>query len=147
MLHRSPSNSRRGFTLLEALMAATTLGVIVLAVASAISAAQKVGFEGQKRTLAAIAVNDLLSELSTLPYNQLPAKDGMLQPPGEMRSLDGAAYPRAFWAVGRSVTVRSETLTDPSLGVPVRGVRITVEARDDGAALARAELFVPEPRP
>src|SRR5215210_8122673 len=48
----------RGFTLLESLVAVTILGAVVLAATSAVTAAQKISFEGQKRLLGAIGAND-----------------------------------------------------------------------------------------
>jgi len=137
----------RGFTLLESLVAATLIGVITLAVVSGISAAQRVSFEGQKRILAAMAADDLLLELATVPYSSLLSYDGLTQAPGTMQSISGEAYPGSFWAIGRSVSVRSTDAYEPLLNVVVRGMTVEVTVSDDGADLLMVRTFRPEPTP
>lgn len=136
---------RRGFTLLESLVATALIGVIVIAVISSVSTAQTLAFEGQKMILASMAADDLMLELVTLPYNDLKLKNNLSQAPGAMTSLDGQVYPSTFWAIGRSVQVVQEDITEPSLGVMVRGLRVTVRASDEFRILATLETFVPEP--
>lgn len=144
---RRRSAARRAFTLLESLFAATVLGVVVIAVISAISSAQRISFEGQKRLLAAMAADDLMIELATLPYNTLKTKNGLTQDPGEMQSLDGEAYPDSFWSVGRTVSVTETVVTQRDLDVNIKGLQVVVTALDDSADLVRLEMFVPEPAP
>lgn len=139
--------TRRGFTLMESLVAATLLGVVVLAIASAVTAAQKVSHEGQKRILASLAADDLMTELVTLEYDDIRLQDGTSHDPGQMQSLDGHAYPDAFWTVGRDVTVREEIVIDEDLGTAVRGLRITVRTFDEHTDLCVLEMFYPEPAP
>lgn len=136
---------RRGFSLMEALMAATVLGVTVLAVISAVSAAQSVSWDGQKRILASIAADDLMIELITLPYEDVKSEDGRLEAVGEMESLDGAPYPDSFWAIGRSVTVEETVINEPGMDVAIKGLEVTITSFDEGADLATVEMFIPEP--
>ena len=141
---RRGGDGRRGFTLLESMFAATVLGIIVLAVFAAVTSSQRISFEGQKRLLAAMAADDLMIELSTLPYHELRLRDGLSQAPGAMQTLDGAPYTDAFWAVGRRAAV-TETTIDAGMDVRVRGLRVVVTVEDDSAELATVEMFVPEP--
>lgn len=134
-----------GFTLIESLVATTLLGVIVIAVIAAVASAQRLSFEGQKQILAALAANDLLTELATLPFSDLAAKDGMTQAIGALETLDGETYPEVFWPLGRTVSVQEELVTEPDLGIQIRGLRITVSASDDARTLATIEAFIPEP--
>ncbi len=127
-------------------MGVTVLAVVVLAVSAALTASQGVAFEGQKRILAAIAADDLMSELLTLEYDDLRARDGNSQPIGAMTTLDNEQYPDTFWALGRSVVVQTVSLYDETLDVSVDGVMVTVSVIDEGAVLAQAEVFVPEPQ-
>lgn len=124
------------------MFAVTILGVVVLAVFAAVSATQKVSFEGQKRLLAAMAADDLMIEFTTLTYNELRGKNGMTQAVGEMQSLDGTPYPNTFWAIGRNVSV-TETMIKAQ-DVNVRGLQIVVTTVDQSADLVRLEMFVPE---
>lgn len=142
---RAPLRGRCGFTLIEALVASTVLGVVVLAVLSSVSAAHTMSFEGQKRVLAAMAADDLLLELSTLEYADLLLRDGTEQSVGAMSTLDGEAYPDTFWAIGRSVTVVETTVQEEALGVSIRGALVTVTAQDENAVLVTLQAFIPEP--
>ena len=90
-----------GFTLLESLMAAALMSMVVLAVASGITTAQQVSYEGQKRILASMVADDLMLELSTVPYLFMQDYNGLSQSLGEMESLDGQVYPKTFRALGR----------------------------------------------
>lgn len=136
---------RRGFTLMEALLASTVLATLVLAVAAGMGASQKVAFEGQKRMLASIAANDLMSELSTVSYQELFSYNGLSQPVGSMETLDGAGYPQTFWSLGREVSVEHTTMADDDLDVPVPGAMVTVRVLDATAVVAEVSLFVSDP--
>lgn len=142
---RAFTPQRRGFTLIEALVASTLLGIIVLAVMSAVAASQKLAFEGQKQILAAMAADDLMAELTSLAYDDLRLRDGLVQPIGELQTIDGDAYPGLYWALGRSVEVQHTTLTHQETQASVRGVRIRVRAFDDRRDVVVVEMFVPEP--
>jgi len=135
----------RAFTLLEALFASTVLSIVVLAVISALSASQMHSFEGQKMILAAIAADDLLSELMTLEYEDLRARDGQNEAIGELETVDGIEYPETFWPVGRQTIVQEETQVIESLSIEVTGLRVTVTVHDDARTLAQIETFVAEP--
>ena len=137
----------RGYTLLESLVATALLGVIVLAVISSVNASQQVSFEGQKQVLASMCASDLMAELMTLDYQTLKATDGLSQPIGALTSLDGQAYPPAYWPLGRSAQITEEIVNQQQLGVNVRGLRVVVSATDSHGELARFETFVPEPAP
>jgi len=138
---------RRAFTLLESLVAASLIGVVVLAVVSGISAAHTVSFDGQKRILASMAADDLMLELGSLEYDQLWAYDGFDQAPGAMASLDGEAYPDTFRSLGRTVSVREVDVIEPTMGVIVRGVELTVTVRDPSVDLLTVQTFIAEPAP
>ncbi|MEM1424830.1 MAG: hypothetical protein AAGH64_12620, partial [Planctomycetota bacterium] len=143
----SPGRARGGFTLAEAAMASAVLGLIMVAVATSIGTAQQMAFESQKRLLASIAADDLLSEISTLAYDDLPALDGGRDDVGAMRTHDGAPYPDEFWALGRRVEVVSETVEDGASGAIVEGVIVTVSCFDEWTDLASYQLFVADPDP
>jgi prepilin-type N-terminal cleavage/methylation domain-containing protein len=140
-----PRRRRRGFTLIESLVATALIGVIVIAVISSVSTAQSLAFEGQKMILASMAADDLMLELVTLPYDELKLKHNLTQAPGTITSLDGQVYPGTFWAIGRSAQVVEETITEPTLGVMVKGLRVTVTASDEFRSLATLETFIAEP--
>ncbi len=135
----------RGFTLLEGLLASATLAALVLGVAAAVSAAQNATMAGQKRIMATIVADDLLSELRAEPYASLDTYNGFLQPVGLLRTLDGQDYPPSHRWLGRRAEVTLETITEPTLGVSVVGKRVRVVVFDAQRDLVTLEMFVPEP--
>lgn len=143
---REARPSRRGLTLLESLIATTILSVIVLAVAAALNASQKLAYEGRQRVLGVNAADDLMVELMTVPYAQLQAYHGLDQEPGQMSSIDGQAYPQSYQTIGRSAEVVAEHVTEPGLGITVAGLTITVRATDGQYTLAELTVFRPEPQ-
>lgn len=145
--HRRKTHpSRRGLTLLESLIATTILSVIVLAVAAALNASQKLAYEGRLRVLGVNAADDLMVELMTLSYEQLAGYNGLNQPPGEMASIDGESYPASYQGVGRTASVVPEHITEPGLGITVAGLTVTVRATDGQYTLAELTVFRPEPQ-
>lgn len=146
--HRRPNRPRtRAFTLIEALVASALLGVIVLAVLSAVSASQRLGFEGQKQILAAIAADDLMGELVTLSYPEIKLKDGLNQPIGQIKTLDGHNYTTPYWPIGRKVIAKDKTISDAGLGTNIKGLQLIVESRDEFRTIVSVETFIPEPAP
>lgn len=137
---------RRGFTLLESLIAMVILAATVLAVASAISASSQQSVEGQKQILAAMAADDLLAELSATPYAQLIAYDGLDQGIGQIETLGLTPYPDTYWLIGRTVSVVETMMsTGGGLGVDVRGMLVTVLVYDENRTLSQIQVFIPEP--
>lgn len=143
----TPTRARRAFTLVEALVASTLLGMVVLAVISAVSSSQTLSFEGQKSILAAMAADDLMAELVTMPYGELRIQNGLDQPIGSMATLSGSAYTDTVWPLGRRVEVVEENRVHQDLGVVIRGMKVTVRVRDEARDLVIIETFVPEPTP
>lgn len=141
----SPPTSRSAFTLIEALVASALLGMIVLAVISAVTTSQQLSFEGQKQLLAAMAADDLMAELVVLDYADLKLKDNVDQPVGSVETLQGNKYSDVVWALGRHVDVTEQLLYYGDLDVWVKGLRVVVEVRDEFRAMATVETFIPEP--
>ncbi len=143
----NPSSRRtpRGFSLLEALFAAVVLGISVMAVISAITTAQQISFDGQKRVLAAIAADDYMIELATIPYTLLPFHDNTFHAIGQMTTLDATPYPNAFWPLSRSVTVTNATVEDDVFLTTIYGLQVVVTCDDEFHEYARVEMFIPDP--
>ena len=128
-------------------MATGVLSLIVLAVGAAVSAGQQTTFEGKKAVLAAMAADDLLTELSSLSYAQLAVHNGLVQDMGAMASLQGRAYPMTYAPLGRSVEVRDVVIEESETGVRVRGKEIVVAVFDSRRTIVTLEAFIPEPAP
>lgn len=145
-VRRTSSHQRTGaFTLLESLIASAVLAIVVLAVGASVTAAQRTTMMGRDAVLAAMAADDLLSELVGVDYIGLDAYDGLVQPVGGMQTLQGEDYPRDYTGLGRSIIVQEITVTEPEIGVVVLGKRLVVACFDNSRVIAELETFVPEP--
>ncbi len=133
--HFNARRLRRGFTLMESLMASAMLFAGVLAVITAIMGGQKMAFEAQRRMEAALIAEELMGEISTMDY-------------GNLASLPGSEPAGPFYAVTEK-DILDEDL--PGLGVRIRGTRIHVRIvpslAEIGVTLAEAKLYIPEPQP
>ena len=151
MTHRSRHNPvprrRSGFTLIEALRATGVLSLIVLAVGAAVTAGQHTTFEGKKAVLAAMAADDLMTELHALGYAGVDAHDGLAQAVGSMASLQGRAYPATYAPLGREAEVDEVIVEEPDTGVVVRGKRLVVRVYDTRRTIVELESFMSEPAP
>lgn len=140
------SRARRGFTLVESLMAAGILLVVVFAVTSAITAGQQHAYEAHQHIAATLAAEELMGRLVTEPYDDLAGWNGYAEAVGAMTDMDGQPLPQSVAMVGRQVTVTAALRRLEDLGVNVQGREVTVDAVDaDGRVLARLTRFIPEP--
>lgn len=138
---------RRGYTLLESLIASSILLIVVIAVMSAITAGQQQAFAARQRILGSLSADALLGRLMVLPYDDLAAWNGYLEPVGDMRRLDGSTMPPAYMQIGRSVKVSSENHDVSGTDVQVAGRRVVVRAFDiEDRTLTSLDFFMPEPQ-
>lgn len=143
---RNGRRPRRGFTLIEALFAATILTMSVIATSMALSSGHQYGQESEERVQATLAAEALLAEILTLDYAVLPAFDGHEEPPGALVTTKGLAYPESYYRLGRRATVVSKLYSFPDLGLGIQGLEITVQGYNlEGRVLAQLVRFVPEP--
>ena len=137
---------RRGFTLLESMIASTILAGIVLVITSVISAGQQQALEAQLRITATIAAERLMHGMGTIEYEQLQSWNGYIQDVGQMADQEGALLPPMFSNLGRRVQVSQETESIDQLGLSIMGRNLRVEVFDrDGRVMADLARFIPEP--
>src|SRR5262245_42003723 len=117
---------RRGFTLLEALMAAGILLVVVVSVSSAITAGQQHSSAAHQRIAATLAAEELMGRLTTQPYANLPAWDGYTEAVGAMTDAVGNPMPANFDMIGRNVKVTTSMKNISNLSVDIRGRNVRV---------------------
>ncbi len=144
---RRRGSHRRGYTLLEALMASSILFAVVVAVISALTAGQQHALEAHQRIASTLAVDDLLGRISIVPYESLPSWDGYTEAVGEMTDLKGKSLPEAFIMLGREVNITTSVREIEELGINVRGRTITVTGFDTSSrTVAQVSRFIPEPQ-
>jgi len=140
---------RRGFTLLESLMATGILLAVVVSVSSAITAGQQSAYEAQQRIAATLAAEELMGRLITLPYDQLAGWHGHTEAVGAMTDCDGNALPGGMAMVGRNVRVTTalQSLGGGALDVRVQGRLVQVVSFNaEGRELTELRRFIPEPQ-
>lgn len=143
-----PVARRRGFTLLEALMASGILLIAVIAVTSAVTAGQHHALEAKLHISGSIAAEELMGRLQTVAYSDLISNwDGFEEAPGEMETMSGEAYPRPFDRIGRRISITTSIHAIQGINVKVHGLTVEVEAFDDrGVSLVTIRRFIPQPQ-
>jgi hypothetical protein len=148
-VHRQQGTARprRGFTLLEALIATGILFGVVVAVTGAITAAQQHAYEAHRCIAGTLAAEELMGRLIAEDYDSLPAWNGFTEAVGAMQDVEGAAMPASFDMIGRDVQVVASLEVIQELGVAVSGRRARVRAFGaDGRTLCQLTHFVPSPQ-
>ena len=137
---------RRGFTLLEALMASGILLAAVVAVTSAITAGQQHAYEAHQRIAASLAAEELLGRVIIDDYANLMTFNGLTQAVGTMTDVNGSALPQKFDSIGRDVSVINSLEDTGVAGVNIQGRTVRVRAFDaNNRVLADISQFIPEP--
>lgn len=127
-------------------MAASLLFVTVVAVLTAITAGQQNAYESQVRIAGTLAAEELMSQLASEPYTDLPTWNNFEQGVGTMTDADGDPLPATYDMIGRRVSVSTVIETLPN-GVKIRGRHLNVDAFDrDNRVVATVRQFVPEPK-
>lgn len=140
------ARARRGFTLMESLMAASILLAVVLSVTTVITAGQQHAFEAHTRIAGTLAAEELIGRLTAENYDALPTWNGYNEPIGTMVDGSGAPFPASFAMIGRDVTVTTLVLEIASPSVNVRGRNVKVRSFNSaGRILAELNRFIPEP--
>jgi len=144
--HTSPAG-RRGFTLIEALLASSILLGIVTAVTSAVLAGQQHAFEAQQQIMATYAAESLLARVSMVEStDDVIAWDGFTEAVGEMLDDAGDPMPPLYASLGRRVDVVAESVSLKTPDVSVPGQTVGVECFDaSGRVIVRVERFMLEP--
>ncbi len=132
--HYNTGHVRRGFTLMESLMASAMLFAGVLAVITAIMGGQKRAFEAQRRMEAALVAEELMGDIATMDYAAL-ASIPTIQPIGSFQALT-------------TRTIVDEDLT--GMGVRIHGsqmhVAIAASMSELASPLAEFDFYIPEPQ-
>jgi len=135
-VHRQqlPLRVRRGFTLMEALIASAILFAGVLAVISAIMSGQSKALEAEQQVMATLAAEELMGAIIADEYLDLAANWGGLKPTG------------AFFAFVAIQDV-DEDISD--LGVVVSGKIVNIgvfPSTTDTRIIVELSHFIPAPQ-
>ncbi|MAJ47755.1 MAG: hypothetical protein CBC35_10900 [Planctomycetes bacterium TMED75] len=151
-LNRTPKNatdrirrSRRGFSLIESVLALSILAITFTAIASAIGAGSSSAMEERDQVTATLATEELLAEILAEEWDQLSSWNGFEEAPGESFAPDGGRYPSRS-RIWRSAVVLEHTLQIEPAGKQLEGRIVRITTRNtDGRVLVAVDRFVPRP--
>ncbi len=142
---RGRLSPRRGFSLLEAVIAMVILAMTFTTIASAIGAGSGSARETRNQVMATLAAEELLAELLCEGWDRLPEWNGYRETAGESRAPDGRIEKDRAELL-RVVEVLDETRHLEPIGIDIAGrlVRIHVEDRTSRTIIT-LERFIPTP--
>ena len=141
----SAAPPRRGFSLIESVLALSILAITFTAIASAIGAGTSSALEERDRVTATLATEELLAEILSAEWDQLDSWNGFEENPGEALAPDGirSASRARIW---RTAEVLDQTLQIEPAGRQLNGRMIRITTRStEGRVLVAVERFVPRP--
>jgi prepilin-type N-terminal cleavage/methylation domain-containing protein len=85
--------NRKGFTLIEAMIAAVVLGIAAAGILLPFTSGAAIRAEGAHRTLAAKLASDLMEEIVKTPFDQIIANyNGYTEPQGQVKDVSGVVF-------------------------------------------------------
>lgn len=141
---RPGKRRRRGFTLAEATMALTVLGIAVAGVLLPFSGGARVRAEGNRRTLGVKLAADLMEEVVNTPFDQIVAiYDGYSEAQGQVKDADGNVFvdPKYTNFSREAICVYVYVPQENGAGVP-GFIRATVQVSYNGALTATVNRLV-----
>lgn len=145
---------KKGFTLIEALLASAILAMVVMAIVMPFSAGiQNEGTDG-RRTLALNLGQEMMEEVMTKPFydpagvmtpgpesgetratfNCIDDYHGLIEPDGQIKGFDGTTVTGAA-GLSRQVTAAYVYVSGQNTQIPPTFIRVTVEVRYMGQGL------------
>lgn len=154
----------KGFTLIESLMAAALLAVCIIAVTMPFTVAAGIELEDARRTIATALAREMMEEILALDFydpdgpsepgpeidettrsdfDNLDDYHGYTETDGNVCSIDGTAMDDpASRGLSRHVTAEYVYVDGQSLADAPTFVRISIQVRHDGRAIAAASRLL-----
>jgi len=140
-------SSRRGFALLEVMIAVGLLTFAVTSIATAIVAAQQHSLEARITIVASVAAESLLTKISQEPWEIIDSWQGYTQEVGTIVDPAGIELRGDWGAIGRRVSIAETDVFIEPLQVFIMGRTVTVTVfSEDGRELTTVHRFIPEPQ-
>ena len=138
------STRRRGFTLAEALMAVTVLGIAAAGVLLPFAGGARVRAEGVHRTLGVKLASDLMEEIVNTPFDEIVASyNGYSEPQGQVEDAAGQVFADSNYAnFGRDVSCEYVYVPQESGAENPKFIRVTVRANYSGRVIATVNRLV-----
>jgi type II secretory pathway pseudopilin PulG len=149
----------RGFTAVEALVAATILAILTAAVSGALMAGRTQSKLARDTLSASFLAQSLMSEIMRLPFNDplgyttigpdgsetratfdnVDDFCGYTDGPGTITDLAGNTYPDTYDGFVRTVSMTAVSTSPPGWNRTLNGLLVTVSVSKDGAELVKLQ--------
>jgi len=160
---------RRGFTAIEALVAATILAILTAAVSAALAAGRSQSKLARDTLSASFLAQTMMDEIMRLPFNDPQGTTTMGPDPGEVRAtfdnvddyssytdgpgnvkdsngllhpitdIAGNAYPDTYQGFVRTITMTAVSTTPTGWNRTLTGLLVTISVSKDGVELVRLQ--------
>ena len=136
--------NRKGFTLIEAMIAAVVLGIAAAGVLLPFTSGAAIRAEGAHRTLAAKLAGDLMEEIVKTPFDQIIAGyDGYAEPQGQVKDVSGTVFTDSNYAnFSRDVICEYVYMPQESGDIEPKFIRIIVRVYYRGGEIATVSRLV-----
>jgi len=136
--------NRRGFTLIEAMIAAVVLGIAAAGVLLPFTSGAAIRAEGAHRTLAAKLAGDLMEGIVKTPFEQIiAAYDGYAEPQGQVKDASGIVFTDSNYAnFSRDVICEYVYMPQESGDIEPKFIRIIVRVYYRGGEIATVSRLV-----
>jgi MSHA pilin protein MshD len=157
--NRRPFRARRGFTAVEALVAATILAILTAAVSGALMAGRTQSKLARDTLASSCLAQSLMDEIMRLPFNDplgyttmgpdgtetratfdnVDDYCGYTDGPGTITDLAGNAYPDTYQGFVRTVSMSAVSTSPAGWNRTLTGLLVTVSVSRDGAELVKLQ--------
>jgi prepilin-type N-terminal cleavage/methylation domain-containing protein len=136
--------NRKGFTLIEAMIAAVVLGIAAAGVLLPFTSGAAIRAEGAHRTLAAKLAGDLMEGIVKTPFEQIiAAYDGYAEPQGQVKDASGIVFTDSNYAnFSRDVICEYVYMPQESGDIEPKFIRIIVRVYYRGGEIATVSRLV-----
>ncbi len=137
------SKRRRGFTLVESVMAVTVLGIAAAGVLLPFTSGARIRAEGSRRTLGVKLASDLMEEIVNTSSYQIVADYNYSEPQGQVKDADGQVFADSNYAnFARDVSCEYVYVPQESGAGNAIFIRATVQVYYSGRVIATVNRLV-----
>jgi prepilin-type N-terminal cleavage/methylation domain-containing protein len=136
--------TKRGFTLIEAMLAAVILAIAAAGVLLPFASGATVQADGTHRTMAAILAGDLLEQIVSKPFGAISTYSGYTESQGQVKDSAGNVFTDPAYAkFSRTVTCENVWVPPQAENLPTTVfIRVTVRVSYGGNELVRLTRLV-----
>ncbi len=138
-----PPKTRRAFSLIEAILATTILGIAAAGVLLPFSSGAIVRAEGLHRTLGVKLASDLMEKVVNTPFDQVLTSYNYTEAQGEVKNAAGVVFTDTAYAkYSREVEATVVYVPQDSAAAVTNFIRVTVTVCCDGGPVASVTRLI-----